>query len=238
MIALDETDINDYVEHKTGKLHINLVCDIKPPDYGPFFNALNRNNKLVEFDVYGLYSNSGDYNIGKFMEKIRLPSNITKLGLPVFDNMNNKFVLPSHIEKLSLQSMTNITSIYFTENTKLKYIKFTHGYDVDEFENNIPKSVVKLYIGDYVYSTLLKLPPQIKFLKLNNPVYVNRIDFSHNSILEKIVITDIFTIPKEIIDLSHIYSLKIIKMRTIPTQKQCELLEKIKLPYGIAIDFY
>ncbi len=238
-------------EHMLGKVSIDLNDKIVH-DYGPIIDILSKNRNATKLWIRGTYG-SYDNTINKFMEKIRLPTNITALRLPYLKKMTYKYKLPPNIEKLTLYRMDHLDKLDFTENTKLKYLKILEPKRAKTYSFNIPKNVIKLYVGSGEFCNIFSseycdtfngfvLPSNIRILKLDCQEHINKIIINENTNLEKIIVLYCHEPAKKIIDLSHIYSLKTVILRSDTNCVFFENIrnripEKIKLPYGAVIEF-
>ncbi len=238
-------EIDDKIECKTGIMNVKITFYKISDNYDDFFDTLNENENenIVELNVRGVFGGN-IYDISKFVEKFRLPSNITKLRLPYLgkniDNclrqITDKLKLPTNIEKLCLQRLNDIESIDFSENTRLRSIKIMEDSELSTSEIIIPKNIVKLTNHGYVLCSVFKLPVHIQILKLYYLSHIISINFEENNELDKIIVEDDFCMPIEVIDLSCMYNLKIVKIKT--QTKQTKFLEKLKLSYGTVVEFY
>ncbi len=242
--------MSDHVMNKLDTVHIVLDFNGDKTDYKLFFDMLNKNTRVIELVIDGFnnsYKTRYNFDISGFVENFRLPSNITKLNLPCLNNIKEKsLVIPPNIEKLTLERLCDIEGINFAESTKLKYVRILEGtinydpYPSKEIKLDMPTSVVKIYM--YTVRHKMTIPPNIKKLKLGCFIDLNNVIFMENIELEEIDISDEHEYYyKHVIkhcrthDLSHVYNLKTIKIKT---QFPNIYTDKIKLPYGAIVEFY
>ncbi len=194
---------------------------------------MNRNKNKIKLDI-GLQSGIlSDFDPISFTGHFKTPLHTVKLKLPSLLGIPHKLKLSQNIEKLTLQRSSDIENIDFTENVKLKHICI-NDFRTSDQQHSIPTNVVKICIDEK--PKCFVLPPHVRFLKVRCIEYMNVISLSKDSELEKINVTDYDTIPKKVVNLSHIYNLKIIKARA--GSRQTEFLKKMKLPYGTVAEFY
>ncbi len=234
MIHLRDINLYDYVEHTMGTIRVDILEDDYGNDFEQFFEALNKNNHQIKLDI-GLQSGElYDYSINEFAKYFRTPLNTIKLKLPSLYGIPHKLKLSPNIEKLTLYRLCDVDDIDFTENIKLKHIGIAGFSTANVNHSSIPTNIVKIHIIDK--PKCFNLPPQIRILKVQCLEDMNGIVLTKDSKLEKINIIDGDIPPKKVINLSHIYNLKIIKTRTYG--EQTDFAKKIKLPYTTVVEFY
>ncbi len=237
MLRLTDDDFNDaiyeYIVRKTGKLRVNLTLEDRDIRTDLFFDALNENKSADELEIYTM---SDDDDLRKLINTLRLPPNITKLSCPTTGSIMDKIKLPPNIEKLTLRLTSDMNNIDFSGNTKLRHLKIEYCRRTDKI--NIPENVIKLHIESIISHDFV-VPSNIRILKLYSIEDVGRIIVKDDSKLEKIIVAGGYNTQNDIekmADISHLYNLKVIRIRAYRGQQLCS--EKMKLPYRTVVEFY
>ncbi len=159
MFRIPQSYFLRYIETTYEPIYLELYIDPKKEIFdethlNTIFETINKNKNSTELIITNcehLYV--GAINFNNFIQKFRVPLNITTIELPIiyYDEYDKlRIILQPHIVNLKLHSVNDLFNIDYSENTDLQTIKIVsaHNQDLIKHMSKINDQTIKKYRGD------------------------------------------------------------------------------------------
>ncbi len=158
-----------FIETTSGPIHLDIRykdnAGFNKQYLNEFFRAINRNKKSTELIISNEHTG---ITFDIFMEKFKIPSNITTIELPLMRvDISRKIKLQPHVINLTLSCINNFFGIDYSKGANLKIIEIIFNYDDCEYIDRtyVNGNLINLFRNNSVNLTHLYQLEQIGFSK-------------------------------------------------------------------------